>query len=234
MAGPLSRAFWRRHAVRWLAARPDRGGIKRLLRLHDRLYYFMLGVIKASEGGIHPRHRLTDAHRFFLSHVGPGDRVLDVGSAYGQIAAALAAAAKAVTGLERRPEAVARARAEFTAENLAFEVGDFFDFRPGERYDVIVAANVLEHVRDRQAFLRKCASLADRLLVRVPAVDRDWLVPYRRELGLEWRLHPDHEIEYTAETLRAELEAAGYVVRHTSTSYGAIHGVAEIQRKGQG
>lgn len=234
MPGLLARASWRRRATRWLAGRPDRGGIKVLLRLHDRLYYFMLGVIKASEAGIHPRHRLTDAHQFFLSHVGPGDRVLDVGSAYGQIAAALAAAATAVTGLERRPEAVARARAEFTAENLAFEVGDFFNFRSAERYDVIVAANVLEHIRDRQAFLRKCATLADRLLVRVPAVDRDWLVPYRRELGLPWHLHPDHEIEYTAETLRAELEAAGYVVRHTSTSYGAIHGVAEIQRKGQG
>ena len=234
MAGPLSRAFWRPRVVRWLATRPDRGGIRFLLRFHDRLYYFTLGVIKASEAGIHPRHRLTDAHQFFLDHVGPGDRILDVGSAYGHIAAALAAKAKAVTGLERRPEAVARARAEFPAGNLVFEAGDFFDFRSAERYDVIVAANVLEHVRDRQAFLRKCATLADRLLVRVPAVDRDWLVPYRRELGLEWRLHPDHEIEYTHETLRAELEAAGYVVRHTSTSYGAIHGVAEIQRKGQG
>lgn len=229
MAGPLSRAFWRRRVIRWLAARPDRGGIKFLLRLHDRLYYFMLGVIKASEEGIHPRHRLTDAHQFFLDRVGPGDRILDVGSAYGHIAATLAGKAKAVTGLERRPEAVARARAQFMAENLAFEVGDFFDFRPAERYDVVVAGNVLEHVRDRQAFLRKCAALADRLLVRVPAVDRDWLVPYRRELGLEWRLHPDHQTEYTEATLREELTAAGYVVSVCRTTYGALHCAAHVK-----
>ncbi len=229
MAGPLSRAFWRPRVVRWLATRPDRGGIRFLLRFHDRLYYFMLGVIKASEAGIHPRHRLTDAHQFFLDHVGPGDRILDVGSAYGHIAATLAAKAKAVTGLERRPEAVARARAEFAAGNVAFEVGDFFEFRPAERYDVVVAANVLEHVRDRQAFLRKCAMLADRLLVRVPAVDRDWLVPYRRELGLEWRLHPDHQTEYTEATLREELTAAGYVVSVCRTTYGALHCAARVK-----
>ncbi|MBI4346960.1 MAG: class I SAM-dependent methyltransferase, partial [Elusimicrobia bacterium] len=152
--------------------------------------------------------------------------VLDVGAAYGHIATALAAKVKIVTAIEPRADAVPRARLERPRENVTYVVGDFLVHRFDERFDVVVAANVLEHIRERPAFLAKCAALADRLLVRVPAINRDWLVPYRRELGLEWRLHPDHEIEYTEATLRAELQQAGWRVTRCFTTYGAVHAAA--------
>lgn len=233
MGVPWSRAYWRQFLVRRFAAMPDRRGVKFLLRLYDRLYYFMLQVIKLTENGVHPRHRLTDAHAFFLDHVGPGDRVLDVGSGYGYIAASLAAKVKSVTGIEIRPEAVAQARRHSVGENVTFIEGNFLDFATDDTFDVIIAANVLEHIKERQQFLRKSASLANRLLVRVPAVNRDWLVPYRRELGLEWRLNPDHQVEYTEESLKTELEAAGFVVNYCSASYGAILCAAEVKRRGR-
>lgn len=217
----------RQWATRRLASLPDRRGVKWLLRLHDRLYYFTLGVIKISEGNSHPRHRLTDAREFFARHVGPGDRVLDVGAAYGHNAVAIAERAASVTGIEIRPEAVERAKRERSRSNISYRIGSLDDLPNGEQFDVIVLGNVLEHISDRQHFLSACRRRARRLLVRVPAVDRDWLVPYRRELGLPWKLHPDHQVEYTAETLTRELEQAGFIVRSCVNRYGAVHAAAE-------
>lgn len=223
------RASARRWLTRRLAALPGRRGVKWLLRLQDRLYYFTLGVIKITEGNSHPRHRVTDAREFFATHVQPGDRVLDIGSAYGHNAAALADRAGRVVGIEVRPDAVERARREHGRENIEYRVGTLADLPAEELFDVILLGNVLEHIADRQAFLAICRARGPRLLVRVPAVDRDWLVPYRQELGLPWKLHPDHEIEYTADSLRRELEDAGFVVTHCFARYGALHAVAEAR-----
>jgi SAM-dependent methyltransferase len=220
---------------RWLATRlaalPDRGGVKGLLRLHDWLYYFTLRVIKITEAGSHPRHRVTDAREFFARHVCAGDRVLDVGAAYGHNAVAVADRAAFVVGIEIRPEAVERARRERARPNVEYRIGTIEDVSDTETFDVILLGNVLEHIADRRSFLCKCRALGRRLLVRVPAIDRDWLVPYRRELGLPWRLHPDHEIEYTTDTLAHELETAGFVTRECFSRFGAVHAVAEVRQQ---
>lgn len=221
------RTAMRGAVMRWLVAMPDRRGVKLLLNLQDRLYGFTLGVIKRTEGDSHPRHRVTDARTFFVSHVAPGDRVLDVGSAYGHNAAAVAAVASHVTGIEIRPEAAERARREHARANVEYRVGTLADLRPDERFDVVLLGNVLEHIADRTAFLAACRRHGRRLLVRVPALDRDWMIPYRQELGVRWKLHPDHEVEYTVETLKAELEANGFHVPICYSRFGAIHAVAE-------
>jgi SAM-dependent methyltransferase len=217
--------------ARRLAALPDRRGVKGLLRLHDWLYYFTLRVIKITEADSHPRHRVTDAREFFARHVREGDRVLDVGAAYGHNAVAVADRASRVVGIEIRREAVERARRERTRSNVEYRVGTIDDVPSTERFDVILLGNVLEHIADRKTFLGKCGERGRRLLIRVPAIDRDWLVPYRRELGLPWRLHPDHEIEYTTDTLERELDAAGFVMRECFCRFGAVHAVAEVRQE---
>lgn len=214
-------------AVRRLASMPDRRGVKWLLHLQDRLYYFTLGVIKITEGDTHPRHRVTDAQPFFRANIRQGDRVLDVGSAYGHNAAAIADLAGHVTGIEVRAEAVERARRERGRPNIEYRVGTFDSLKPGETFDVVLLGNVLEHIADRQAFLAECRARGRRVIVRVPAVDRDWMIPYRQELGLRWKLHVDHEIEYTVDTLTDELTRAGFAVTSCFSKYGAIHAVAD-------
>ena len=217
--------------ARRLAALPDRRGVKWLLRLHSWLYHFTLRVIKITEGDSHPRHRVTDAREFFTNHVNEGDRVLDIGAAYGHNAVAVANRASRVVGIEIRPEAVERARRERARPNVEYRVGTIEDVPDTETFDVILLGNVLEHIADRQTFLSKCGDRGRRLLIRVPAIDRDWMVPYRRELGLPWRLHPDHEIEYTTDTLARELEAAGFVTRECFNRFGAVHAVAEVRQQ---
>ena len=48
---------------------PEKRGIKFLLKLLDKLYFFTLGVIKINTGyrdGIHPKHNVTNFHNFFF------------------------------------------------------------------------------------------------------------------------------------------------------------------------
>jgi hypothetical protein len=53
----------------------------------------------------------------------------------------------------------------------------------------------------------------NKFLIRVPMFEREWLVPYKRELGIEWRLDLTHRIEYTEGELRDELLNAGMNIK---------------------
>ena len=60
---------------------PEKRGIKFLLKLLDKLYFFTLGVIKINTGyrdGIHPKPNVTNFHNFFFSNVDSEDVVLDL------------------------------------------------------------------------------------------------------------------------------------------------------------
>jgi hypothetical protein len=53
-----------------------------------------------------------------------------------------------------------------------------------------------------------------RFLIRVPLSERDWRVPLKRELGVQWRSDPSHEIEYTPASFAEKMAAARLKVAH--------------------
>lgn len=206
-----------------LAFLSDNRGIKLLLRLQGILHSLALGTIKISErakGGINPKHWVTDFHNFFLDNIKPSDTVLEVGCAYGHVANAIAKKAKHVTAIDIRSEAIEKAKQHFKRNNLSFLSNDFFDFADEEKFDIVILSNVLEHINERQSFLKKAAALGEKLLIRVPSFDRDWLVPYKKELGLEWRLNKDHKLEYTEDILRQELNRSGLAIENLFCKWG--------------
>jgi hypothetical protein len=71
---------------------------------------------------------------------------------------------------------------------------------------------------------------AQRVLVRVPLFERDWRVPLKRELGVEFRLDPTHRIEYTHEEFDGEMAAAGLVVEERQVRWGEIWAVCRPRR----
>lgn len=118
-------------------------------------------------------------------------------------------------------------------------------------FSVIVLSNVLEHLENRVDFLvqlktsfaqpiqhtsensQPTTNLAQpithnpqqfspRFLIRVPLFERDWRVPLKKELGLEWRLDPGHKTEYTQESFAEEMAGSGLAVRHQEIRWGEI------------
>ena len=83
---------------------------------------------------------------------------------------------------------------------------------------------MLEHLSKHSIFLSKVWNKVNpkRMLIRVPLFERDWRVPLKKELGVEWRLDPTHEAEYTIESWAQEIEEAGLTVAHQEIRWSEI------------
>jgi len=178
-----------------------------------------------AEGGIHPKHRLTKYHEFFVNNISSEDAVLDVGCGNGFLTCDIARKAKHVTGIDLNPKNIKFAKTHFYKDNINYVVGDATKFEFGAKYDVVVLSNVLEHIDKRIEFLRRIRKLAGRFLIHVPCINRDWLTYYKRELGLFYFLDKTHKIEYTIDTLRNELAHAGMEIKSASIQFGEIWAV---------
>jgi SAM-dependent methyltransferase len=203
----------------------------------DAPLYELQGQTAVEAEGLHPKHRLMRYHDFFVDRVARDERVIDLGCGVGALAASLAERAGArVVGMDWSPDNLEKARARAAqkslGERLTFIQGDITVDRAGGSFDVVVLSNVLEHLKDRPGLLRRWREWygAERFLVRVPAFDREWRVPWKQELGVEWRLDPTHETEYTRDRLEAELAEAGLGVTDCVTRWGEYWVAANAQR----
>lgn len=199
---------------------------KLLLRLHSRVYSYIGRTAIKAEGGIHPKHRITNYHQFFINNVTAEDAVLDIGCGKGELAFDVSKHAKRVVAVDFSEKSIAFAREKYRAANLTYLFGDALTKTYKETFNVVILSNVLEHIENRVAFLKQVRPLADRLLIRVPAIDRDWLTLYKKELGLEWRADLTHYLEYTIPVLEAELKEAGFSMQTHSSQFGEIWAVA--------
>ncbi len=193
-----------------------------LLTLDNWLDRWINELIVFAESGVHPKHRLMNYHQFFVDHVAPTDRVLDVGCGRGMVANDVAKKAKKVVGIELDPKNVAFAKEHYQRPNLSYVIGDALkDIPPGE-FDVIVLSNVLEHIDQRVSFASSLKNLAPKVLIRVPMITRDWKVLYKKEIGLDYRLDDTHFIEYTEEVFRQEMAQSGLEIETLVIRFGEI------------
>jgi glycosyltransferase involved in cell wall biosynthesis/SAM-dependent methyltransferase len=200
--------------------------------------YQMQGMAAGElEGGLHPKHRLLRYHDFFVNRIRAGERVIDLGCGNGALMCSIASRAGGdprgpgahVTGIELNDATAAKARARAAEQGLADRVtvhhGDITTLRaptPPGGFDALVLSNVLEHIDrrpERLAMWREWYS-PRRWLIRVPAFDRDWRAPFKKELGVEWRLDVTHETEYTRDQLERELAQAGLVIDEVVVNWG--------------
>ena len=175
---------------------------------------------------------------FIINLIAPkeGERLLDVGCGIGALAHDIAERAGCqVTGLDISADSIEAARARFSHPRLDFQLGDAMEDLPNGRFDVVVLSNVLEHIGRRTAFLGRLRerTAASRFLIRVPMFERDWRVPLKRELGVEWRLDPTHETEYTLEEFAGEMNGAGLRIVHQEIRWGEIWAEAVIDDDGE-
>ena len=71
--------------------RPD-DAMRQLYHVQDDLERILAERAMAYGDGIHPKHRLTRYHEFFVDRIGEKARVLDIGCGYGEVARAIARA----------------------------------------------------------------------------------------------------------------------------------------------
>ncbi len=196
-----------------------------LLDLDNRLY-LLQGEMSVSYGdGVHTKHRHTRYHDFFTDRICTGERVLDIGCGLGAVAHAVADKTSAeVVAFDLDPCIIAKAKEVHPHPGVTYFVGDALGVNSGSGFDVVILSNVLEHLTERAFFLRRIQETVcpRRFLIRVPLFERDWRVPLKRELGVEWRLDSTHDTEYTIESFVAEVKEAGLSVTHMEVRWGEI------------
>ena len=202
-----------------------------LCRLDNAVYRATSRAAVWYGGGLHVKHRLTAYHDFFLARVASGERVLDIGCGHGALAGDLAGLGAVVTGVDRDQAAIREARSRYARTGARFVAADASRLPPGPS-DVVILSNVLEHLDDRVAFLKAvvASSGAARVLVRVPLFERDWRVPLKRELGVDFRLDPTHRVEHTLQDFDTEIADAGLLVEDRQVRWGEIWAVCRPRR----
>lgn len=160
--------------------------------------------------------RRSDARvrlRFLAAHAAPPGRLLDVGAAGGAFVLEAAAAGWSARGVEPTPAFAAAARslgadvAEGTLEDVELGV-----------LDAATLWHVLEHIPEPVAQLARLrAALGSRGVVAIEVPNYGGAAAAR--LGAAWpSLEPEvHVNQFTAASLRAALERAGFASVSTST-----------------
>jgi cyclopropane fatty-acyl-phospholipid synthase-like methyltransferase len=118
-------------------------------------------------------------------------------------------------GYEISPDAYAICSGK-TGENLQFRLGD--PLEDSERFGLVMAVDVFEHVEDYFDFLRKLREKGTHKLFHIPLELSVWMVARGRPL-LHQRHSVGHIHHFSKETALATLEDTGYrIVDYTYTS----------------
>ncbi len=154
-------------------------------------------------------------HRRTLGFLRPGSRILEIGCASGALTERIEAMGCTVVGVEREPDAAAKAR-RFCEDVLVGDVADMpLDLEPAS-FDFLLLIDVLEHLVHPKAAVRRLLPFVrprGHVVVALPNVAH-WSVRARLLFGRfdyadTGLLDRTHLRFYTPETARAMLEEAG-------------------------
>ncbi|MFJ7438009.1 bifunctional 2-polyprenyl-6-hydroxyphenol methylase/3-demethylubiquinol 3-O-methyltransferase UbiG [Methylorubrum thiocyanatum] len=155
-----------------------------------------------------------------------GLSVIDIGCGGGVLSEPLARLGATVTGLDPATGNIAAARAHAEAEGLTIEYRDETIeavAARGERFDVVLAMEVVEHVSDRAGFLRACCTtVKPGGLLFAATINRTMrsfaLAIVGAEYVLRWLPRGTHDWEkfVTPRELTADIAAGGLTVTDTT------------------
>ncbi len=210
--------------------------IRPILQLHS-LTLRLADILSIElDGGAHPKHRIIKYKEWFLDQIHPGWVVLDIGCNTGFMSELLANKAGFVYGIEIEDTLVQEAKSKRKKSNIEYICADAttFDFSECKKIDCVILSNVLEHVEGRVSFMKRLMHNVNwndashkRFLFRVPMINRDWIVSYKKELGLEYLSDKSHFTEYTFEDFEKELSLAGLKINAYSIKFGEIWAEAQ-------
>lgn len=215
--------------------RNTKKGLIRIFRIKDKLEWIINERSLKYENGIHPKHRLTDYHSFFIERIKNGEKILDVGCGNGMVAMSIAKAfpKSFVLGVDinnKNIEFAENISKEKGIKNIRFVKGDISN-EVNINADVVILSNVLEHIKKRVIFLQNILkkSKAKKFLIRVPLFERDWQIALRKELDTYYFSDNDHKIEHTVKEFKKEINQAGFYIKDMKTIWGEIWAECEYE-----
>jgi 2-polyprenyl-3-methyl-5-hydroxy-6-metoxy-1,4-benzoquinol methylase len=214
------------YMVRWQTESLEPKEALRFLLSLDTTVYTLSGR-KAVQygGGIHTKHKHTRYHNFFVDRIHRGEKVLDIGCGLGALAHEVATKTGGhVVAIDLNADNIAQAREKFSHPEVEYLVRDAEEAIPSGVFDVVILSNILEHLPQRPAFLQRVQDVSkpQRFLIRVPLFERDWRVPLKQEIDIEWRSDLTHETEYTLESFEEEMSTAGMAVSYKEVRWGEL------------
>lgn len=209
------------------AVLPTPKTLRFFLDLDNKLYEIISKTAIDYDHGLHPKHRLMAYHDYFVKNITNNENVLDIGCGNGALSFDVARKTRgAVIGIDNNKNNIEYAAKHYKCGNLKFVYGDVLLGLPDNDVpiDTVIMSNLLEHIEKRVEFLKVVlAKINPRtLLFRVPMYEREWMVPLKEELGVEYRLDRTHYIEYTQEKFFDELKTAGLSVESYEIRWGEI------------
>ena len=204
-----------------------------LLRLHSFAYKYSGVYSVILNEGSHPKHGIIRYFDWFNNNINKQDVVVDIGCNKGYMVNYLSNKAKYVYGIEIISEFIEYANDNYTRDNIMFinEDATKFNFKSlNHNISIVTLSNVLEHIDNRVDFLKKIKSNIQsniKFLIRVPMINREWIVIYKKNMGLEYRLDKTHFIEYTIEKFKDEIEEAGLKILNHEIKWGEIYAICE-------
>jgi len=205
--------------------------------LYDRGYFE--GLHK-SHWFTNPKRKYEERNRDAVRVVGlrPDDRVLEIGSARGDVTFFLARHAKEVVGLDASDDALGlaeRARAAQGMANVSFAKGDAADLSMFEdaSFDAVAAIDLVEHIDDSTltAMLRETRRIlrpGGRLGLYTP--DRAHYVERMKAHDFVLKQFPQHIAVRRARAYRLFLAAAGFRLDLDTWSVSPFPGVRLLER----
>ncbi len=152
--------------------------------------------------------------------------VLDIGSGVGTLDFYLAFQGKNILGIEISERAVEVAKRSLKIFNLQNKIkfirGDFFNLRLNKTYDLVICSEVLEHLKDDQAAIKKIYDLTKKnglVMITVPSLNAPLI-----KLGVIKKFDKisGHLRRYALESLLALLEKNQFQVVYTQKTEGMV------------
>lgn len=200
--------------------------LRLLFDLENKFYEQVGRASIAYDNGVHTKHRHINYHQFFIERIKSGSKVLDIGCGNGALTFDIAqhVAEVRIVAIDLNPHNIEQALKNFSHLQIQYICGDVLKDLPQAHFDQIIMSNVLEHLPERVAFLQALIKLYQpkSILIRVPVFERDWRVPLKEELGMDYRLDQTHFIEYKKGEFENEIAIAGLEIKEKIINWGEI------------
>ena len=108
-----------------------------------------------------------------LQYIKPTDTVLDIGMGCGIGASILSEKAKFVVGIDDSLETIEFANKYWTRNNSKFHCMDCFQLNPNDKYDVVIAHEIIEHIKDTDKLFKLLGDITINYLIFTTPLNTD-------------------------------------------------------------